>query len=153
MNAGSKLTSECLMTAAAPPTVKRRRRSVFRPDFRSCRLQAFANRLRATAQRRVHVARKPLYSKALLVVETAGFEPATPCVQSRCSPTELRPLDLQDPHQQSPSFISSWYPCHPAKTKGGRGCIPRLLHSSNLSVDELFALEEYLVFPYKTCLI
>ena len=29
--------------------------------------------------------------KGLGVVETAGFEPATPCVQSRCSPTELRP--------------------------------------------------------------
>src|SRR5437867_3144313 len=26
-----------------------------------------------------------------VMVETAGFEPATPCVQSRCSPAELRP--------------------------------------------------------------
>src|SRR3990172_2337411 len=25
------------------------------------------------------------------MVETTGFEPATPCVQSRCSPAELRP--------------------------------------------------------------
>ncbi len=28
------------------------------------------------------------------LVETRGFEPLTPCVQSRCSPTELRPPDL-----------------------------------------------------------
>ena len=29
--------------------------------------------------------------RSAILVETAGFEPATPCVQSRCSPAELRP--------------------------------------------------------------
>ncbi len=28
-------------------------------------------------------------------METRGFEPLTPCVQSRCSPAELRPHALQ----------------------------------------------------------
>ena len=27
-----------------------------------------------------------------LLVEAGGFEPPTPCLQSRCSPAELRPL-------------------------------------------------------------
>ena len=34
------------------------------------------------------IARKPQPSP----METVGFEPTTPCLQSRCSPTELRPL-------------------------------------------------------------
>src|SRR2546426_5731669 len=33
-------------------------------------------------------------SRSATMVETAGFEPATPCVQSRCSPAELRPHDV-----------------------------------------------------------
>ena len=28
-------------------------------------------------------------------LETVGIEPTTPCLQSRCSPTELRPLNLR----------------------------------------------------------
>ena len=33
----------------------------------------------------------PRYVAVSPVVEPAGFEPATPCLQSRCSPAELRP--------------------------------------------------------------
>ena len=32
-------------------------------------------------------------------LETVGIEPTTPCLQSRCSPTELRPLNPRRPRQ------------------------------------------------------
>jgi hypothetical protein len=39
-----------------------------------------------------HLSTLPHTFKAL--VEADGIEPTTPCLQSRCSPTELRPLAL-----------------------------------------------------------
>ena len=37
-------------------------------------------------------------SGTLHSMETVGFEPTTPCLQSRCSPTELRPQCLSAQH-------------------------------------------------------
>ena len=50
-------------------------------------------------------------------METVGFEPTTPCLQSRCSPTELRPLrgnsQLTTRHDKNHAGISH---IRPAKT-------------------------------------
>ena len=44
----------------------------------------------------------PSHHQAYREMETVGFEPTTPCLQSRCSPTELRPRrrECQQLHQR-----------------------------------------------------
>lgn len=43
----------------------------------------------------------------LCQVEAAGFEPATPCLQSRCSPAELRPHGPNPDRTDDPRVIST----------------------------------------------
>ena len=51
-----------------------------------------------SASKRTHPPKGGQHTKPSL--ETVGIEPTTPCLQSRCSPTELRPLQAVRIHSQ-----------------------------------------------------
>ncbi len=74
------------------PAPSRGSRTVSRNGFRKCRhpLRSSSPGHRPSspgATRR----RIPSHPQVPQEMETVGFEPTTPCLQSRCSPTELRP--------------------------------------------------------------